>query len=170
MTIVSKLRERDIPLLRSFILDAWQMAGPSAFGWTGATHETINEIASESYLRKFLENPELKVFISKIVSTVVGFCAIRKIKDTSIELAGIIVRQDRLGKGVGTSLFDTAKREAIRTGFKTMLVKTESTNTRAISFYRSKGFVEHEQLTEEVNGTKLNLTVLTLDLSKNVRV
>jgi ribosomal protein S18 acetylase RimI-like enzyme len=47
-----------------------------------------------------------------------------------------------------------------------MLVKTESINKRALSFYRRKGFVEQEQVVEKLNGIEVNLAVLKLDLRK----
>jgi len=62
---VSKLVADDIPRLGLFVLDAWRLAGPSALGWTGATDENIEEIASESFLQRFIGNPNLKAFISK---------------------------------------------------------------------------------------------------------
>jgi ribosomal protein S18 acetylase RimI-like enzyme len=166
MAPVSDLVASDIPQLKSFVLEAWRLAGPSALGWTGANNENIEEIASESFLKGFVGNPYLKVFISKTGENVVGFCAVRKIDDRLVELAGIVVRQDQLGKGIGTDLFEVARKEAVVSGFSTMLVKTESTNYRALSFYRSKGFVEEEQVVEEISGTKANLTVLKLNLRK----
>jgi len=166
MAHVSELSPSDIPRLKSFVLEAWRLAGSAALGWTGATDENIEEIASESFLQGFIGNPNLRVFISKTGEDVVGFCAIRKIDDKLVELAGIIVRQDELGKGFGTDLFETARKEAVVSGFTTMLVKTESTNDRALSFYRGKGFTEEEEVVEEVSGTKVNLTVLKLNLRK----
>ena len=166
MALVSELRVSDIPQLKSFVLEAWRLAGPSALGWTGATDENIEEIASESFLRGFIGTQNLKVFVGKTGENVVGFCAIRKIDDRLLELAGIIVRQDQLGKGVGNDLLEKARKEAVESGFTNMVVKTECTNERALSFYRSKGFVEQEQVVEELNGAKVNLTVLKLNLRK----
>jgi len=166
MALVSELCVNDIPQLKSFILEAWRLARPSALGWTGANEESIEEIASESFLQGFIGNLNLKVFIGKQGEEVVGFCTIRKIDDQILELAGIIVRQDQLGKGIGTDLFERAKKEAVKSGFATMIVKTEVTNERALSFYRSKGFVEQEQVTEEINGAKVALTVLKLCLQE----
>jgi ribosomal protein S18 acetylase RimI-like enzyme len=166
MAPVSELVENDISELKSFVLEAWRLAGSSALGWTGATDENIAEIASDSFLRGFLHNPHLKVFVSKTEGKIVGFCAIRKIDDASLELAGIVVRQDHLGKGIGTDLFQKARKEAVKSGFTTMIVKTESNNERALAFYRSKGFVEQEQVIEEVNGVKVNLTTLKLNLTE----
>jgi ribosomal protein S18 acetylase RimI-like enzyme len=164
MAPVSELVVSDIPQVRSFVLEAWRLAGPDALGWTGANDDNVQEIASESFLHGFIGKPDLRVFISKTRGKVVGFCAVRKINDRSVELAGIIVRQDQLGKGVGTELFERAREEAVKSGFTTMRVKTESTNDRARSFYRSKGFAEEEQIAEEIRGTKVNLAVLKLNL------
>jgi ribosomal protein S18 acetylase RimI-like enzyme len=164
MAPVSELVESDIRQLKSFVLEAWRLAGSSALGWTGATDENIAEIASNGFLRGLVHNPRLKVFVSKIGENIVGFCAIREIDDMSLELAGIVVRQDQVGKGIGTDLFQRARKEAVDSGFTTMVVKTESNNERALAFYRGKGFVEQERVVEEVNGAKVNLTVLRLNL------
>jgi ribosomal protein S18 acetylase RimI-like enzyme len=163
-SLVSALHASDIPLLKSFVLEAWRLAGSTALGWTGATDENITEIASESFLLGLIGNPNLKVFISKIGEEVIGFCAIRKIDSQLLELAGIIVREDQTSKGIGNDLLKMAKKEAEKSGFTTMLVKTESTNKRALSFYRSKGFIEQEQVLEKLNGTEVNLTILKINL------
>jgi ribosomal protein S18 acetylase RimI-like enzyme len=164
MINVSEFSASDIPGLRSFVLEAWKMAGPSALGWIGATDENIGEIASDDFLHGLLDNPNMKVFIGKSERDVGGFCAIRKMDDRTLELAGIIVRQDLIGKGIGNDLFKKAKQEAIRSGYKMMIVKTETTNERALSFYQNRGFVEQEKVLEELSGTKVNLTVLKLSL------
>ena len=88
----------------------------------------------------------------------------RKTDDRTVELAGIIVRQDQIGKRIGTELFEMARKEAVKSRFTIMLVKTEPTNEKALHFYRSKGFVEQEQIVEELSGAKVNLTVLKLSL------
>lgn len=166
MALVSEFDVNDIPQVKSFILEAWRLAGASALGWTGATDENIKEIASEGYLQRLVQNPNLKVFISRIGRDVVGFCAIRKMDIHSVELAGIIVRQDLVGKGIGSGLFEAAKKEAVKSRFNTMIVKTEPKNDRALSFYRGKGFSQEGQVTEKVSGVDTNLTLLRLDLSR----
>jgi ribosomal protein S18 acetylase RimI-like enzyme len=119
-----------------------------------------------SYLQAFVGNPNLKIFVSKTGEKIVGFCAVRKIDDRLLELAGIAVRQDQLGKGIETDLFEMARKEAVVSGFTTMLVKTESANRRALSFYRSKGFVAEKHVIEEISGTRADLTVLKINLRK----
>lgn len=154
MVFVLELQMSDVAKLRSLISEAWQLAGPAALGWTGATDENIKEIASESFLRGLVGNPNLRVFIGKLGEDVAGFCAIRKVDSHIVELAGIVVRQDQQGKGIGSELFMKAKGEAVDQEFTTMLVKTEPANEEALSFYQRKGFVERESVVEEFNGAK----------------
>lgn len=142
------------------------MVGPSALGWTGATDENIKEIASDSFLHELVNNPNVKVFVGKTGDKVIGFCALRKIDGQTIELAGIIVHQDQQGKGIGSNLFKSAKQKAVELGFTTMIVKTESTNQWALSFYKTKKFMEQKQIVEELNNTKTNLSILKLDLRR----
>ena len=101
----------------------------------------------------------MRVFVSRIDEGIVGFCATRRLDTETVELAGMIVRQHCLGKGVGSSLFEEAKKAAVASGFAAMIVKTESANKRALLFYAGKGFVEQGQVVEELNNAKVNLSV-----------
>jgi ribosomal protein S18 acetylase RimI-like enzyme len=164
MASVSELHANDIPQLRKFIMEAWRQAGTAALGWTGATDENIDAIASEDFLRGLVENSDLKIFINKTRKEVSGFCALRKMDAKSVELAGIIVRQDRFGQGIGSALFARAKTEARKSGFNTMVVKTEALNDRALRFYKGKGFTEQNRVVEELKGKKVSLIVLKREL------
>jgi ribosomal protein S18 acetylase RimI-like enzyme len=166
MAPVSKFGSSDISQLKAFILEAWKLVGASALGWTGATNENIREIASEDFLRGTVENPDLTVFIDKAEEEILGFCALRKINTNLVELAGIVVRQDHIGKGIGSTLFEKAKTAAVESGFTEMSVKTESANEGALSFYKEKGFVEQETVTESLNNEKVSLMVMKLELLK----
>lgn len=164
MAQVEELQSSNLRQLKTFILKAWQLAGPSALGWTGATDENIKDIASDCFLQNLVNNTNVKVFVSKTGNKVIGFCVIRKIDCQTVELAGIIIHQEQQGKGVGSKLFETARKKAVDLGFSTMEVKTESMNKRALSFYKARKFVEQEQVVEELNNAKTNLTMLKLDL------
>lgn len=166
MSNVSKFCSSDIPLLKAFILGAWKLVGASALGWTGATNENIREIASKDFLRGMVENPNLMVFVDKAGEEILGFSALRKINTTLVELAGIVVRQDYVGRGIGSALFEKAKAAAVESGFTAMLVKTESANDRALSFYKEKGFIKQKTAIEELNNEKVSLTVMKLELLK----
>ena len=166
MAPVSKFGSSDIPLLEAFILEAWKLVGASALGWTGATNENIREISSKDFLRGMVENPDLTVFVDKAGEEILGFCALRKTKNTLVELAGIVVRQDYIGRGIGSALFEKAKAAAVESGFTAMLVKTESANDRALSFYKEKGFIEQKTVIEKLNNRKVSLTVMKLNLPK----
>jgi ribosomal protein S18 acetylase RimI-like enzyme len=153
-----------IHALRRFILDAWSKAGPEALGWAGATEDTIHEISSEEYLTQLVSNPKLQLFVAEENGEITGF-AINRVQDAStIELAGIIVRNDLLGKGIGSLLISRCIRSARDAGFASMVVKTETSNERAISFYMKQGFVPLRNIVETVNDSKVDLAVLRLVL------
>jgi ribosomal protein S18 acetylase RimI-like enzyme len=146
------------------MLEAWKRAGPRALGWTGATEETIHEISSDKYLKELVSNPKLKLFVSEENGEITGL-AINRVQDSStMELAGIIVREDLLGKGIGSLLLSTCIDSARDAGFANMVVKAETSNDRAISFYTKKGFVRVGNTVETVETSKVDLTTLRLAL------
>jgi ribosomal protein S18 acetylase RimI-like enzyme len=153
-----------IRALGRFMLDAWKRAGPGAFGWTGATEDTIQEISSEKYLKGLVSNPKMKFFLSEENGEITGF-AVNRVQDSyTMELAGIIVREDLLGKGIGSLLISKCIDSARDAGFASMIVKTETSNEYAISFYVKKGFVRIGNVVETVENSKVELAVLRLVL------
>ena len=150
--------------LGRFMLDAWKRAGPGALGWTGATEDTIQEISSEKYLDKCVSNPKMRFFSSEENGEIAGF-AVNRVQDSStMELAGIIVREDLLGKGIGSLLLSECTKFAREAGFVNMVVKTETSNERAINFYMKKGFVRVGDTVETVENSKIEWAVLKLAL------
>ena len=148
-----------------FILEAWRKAGPEALGWIGATEEVIRDLASRNHLKSLLADPNVKMFFAIDNGKGVGFAANRKISNKEVELAGIIVIQDSVGRGYGSALFEKARNWAVDHKYGRMIVKTEQNNDRAISFYKSKGFRETEKVVEEVYGKQVSIVVLELDLT-----
>jgi L-amino acid N-acyltransferase YncA len=149
-----------------FIIEAWREAGPKALGWTGATEEKILDISSEKFLAGLLSSPDTKMFICEDKRRkIVGFALNKKISESDVELAGIIVLQDSLGRGIGTALIKRAIGSAISLHFHRMLVKTEADNKRAISFYKAKGFAEVGKKVESVQGSEVELVHLELQLN-----
>lgn len=155
-----KATKSDVPTLGEFLLEAWREAGPSAWGWTGATKEAMQELASEDHLSRMISNPGITIFLAKGGGGVQGFAANRKINKRAVELAGVIVEESFTGKGVGNALVKTAVRSAVGQGYESMVVKTESFNERAIGFYEAEGFVRTSTEEEEVGGKKVKLAVL----------
>jgi hypothetical protein len=98
MAPVAEFCAGDVPQLKTFILEAWRLAGSSALGWTGAIDENIQEITSENFLQGLIGKPNLRVFVDREGKEVLGFCAIRMVNAESVELAGIFVRQDHFGR------------------------------------------------------------------------
>jgi ribosomal protein S18 acetylase RimI-like enzyme len=81
-----------------------------------------------------------------------------------MELAGIIVRDDLLGKGIGSLLISKCIDSARDAGFASIVVKTEASNQQAISFYVKKGFVPAGNVVETVESSKVDLAMLRLAL------
>jgi ribosomal protein S18 acetylase RimI-like enzyme len=153
-----------IRALGKFVLDAWKRAGPQALGWTGATEDTIHDIASEESLMGLVSDPKLKFFVCEENGEITGFAANRVQDASTIELAGIIVRDDLLGKGIGSLLISRCIESARAAGFSGMVVKTEASNERAISFYVKRGFVRLGNALETVENSKVDLAALRLAL------
>jgi ribosomal protein S18 acetylase RimI-like enzyme len=154
----------DVQKLTDFFLQAWKEAGPGALGFTGATEKTINEIASEEFLKERLSNPAVKMYIVEGNGKILGFAATRNIDENSIELSGIIILESATGKGIGTELLEKVIASASQHGFRKLVVKTEVQNQRAISFYRKNGLVEVGKATEDVEGRPVEVLVLEKSL------
>lgn len=146
------------------MLGGWKTAGPQALGWTGATEDTIHEISSEEYLKGLVSDPKLKFYVSEDNGEITGFAATRVQDGSSMELAGIVVRDDLLGKGIGSLLISKCIDSARDAGFASMTVKTESSNERAISFYEKRGFVRIGNVVETVENSEVDLAMLGLSL------
>ena len=153
-----------IRALGKFVLDAWKRAGPQALGWTGATEDTIHDIASEESLMGLVSDRNLRFFACEENGEITGFAANRVQDVSTIELAGIIVRDDLLGKGIGSLLISKCIDSARDAGFSSMVVKTEASNERAISFYVKRGFVRLGNAVETVENSKVDLAALRLAL------
>ena len=150
----------DIPSMREFILEAWKEAGPSAWGWTGATEASIQELASVDYLRRLVSSPKVKMLLARDGGQVVGFAANRRLDEITVELAGIIVSERFTGLGIGTALLKASLDAASAGGFEEMTVKTETFNERAIGFYVANGFKRIGVSSEELEGKRVDLAVL----------
>lgn len=157
---VVEARHRDIAGIRTFILDAWMIAGPSAWGWTGASEENVKALASVGHLEALITNPGVKIYLAREDRKIVGFAVTRELDRDAVELAGIIVDEYHTGKGVGTALAQRAIASAFELRYMEIIVKTEAFNKRAIGFYERNGFARDGASTEEVDGKKIELVVL----------
>ena len=158
-------RPEDAGRLGAFLLTAFDEAGTGALGWTGATPETIRSMAEPRFLQGLLARPGARLFLAEQDGAVVGFAALRELGTWEVELAGVIVRESRTGAGVGTALVDAVIESARAAGMRRVTVKTEAANERARAFYRYCGFLEEAQLTEDVEGTPVDLVLLRLALT-----
>lgn len=157
---------KDIIKLKAFFWEAWRQAGPNALGFTGATESIVEEIASTDHLKSLIEGKDTKTFICYSDDNIVGFCTNRRIDDQTVELAGLIVLQELIGRGIGSMLLEKAKSGAISDNFCSMIVKTEAYNKRAILFYTKKGFKKIDEREEDVLGTKVKIVELVINLKE----
>jgi ribosomal protein S18 acetylase RimI-like enzyme len=158
--LVRKATADDVHKLGVFIIEAWQETGPGALGFAGATDDVIHELASEQTLRTLLANPAIQIFVADDTGEIVGFSSLKRIDSDTVELSGIVVLQNLVGRGLGTELFETASAFAVMEGYLKMMVKTEVINDRAVAFYKKLGFVEAKETEEDVEGTVIRLMVL----------
>jgi ribosomal protein S18 acetylase RimI-like enzyme len=150
----------DVPKLQVFFHQAWEEYGSGALGFTGATEETINEIASEKFLKERLSNPNIGMYIVKEGERVLGFAATRSIDQDALELTGIIVLEDASGKGIGAQLVKEVVSSARKASFRRIVVKTEVLNKRAISFYKKMGLSEIGEAQERVEDIEIDVMIL----------
>ncbi len=162
--IVKEARQKDVERLIEFLHEAWKEAGPGAHGWTGATDETVQHLASHGFLSDLLKRDDTRVLIALQNERVVGFSSNRRISDELVELSGIIVLESMTGVGVGSRLLNHSLEAARDDGYGSMMVKTESINERAISFYLRHGFTREATMEEDVEGSRVELVKLVLQL------
>ncbi len=153
--------EGDIDAIATFLHELWRESGPHAPGLTGATPQLIAEISAPDAIRARLGGPERRIFIAYEGSSIIGFAATRTVDADRTELAGIMVLQSRLGRGVGTPLVDAAVAAARAQGSTRMTVSTEVGNDRAIGFYEARGFSVDGSTTHTVEGTRVAVTNLS---------
>src|SRR5271157_751691 len=139
---VRSARRADAAALAAFFMQAWKEAGPGALGFTGATDESIKEIASEEFLAQRLMSPRVRIVVAEREKRIQGFASIRALNQGEVELTGIVVLQSTSGMGLGTKLLRRACDLAVKLGFRKVIVMTEVFNKKAIGFYKKNGFTE----------------------------
>jgi ribosomal protein S18 acetylase RimI-like enzyme len=123
----------------------------------GVDENAIPHLTAPDVLMERITGLGRWMFLAWDDERVVGFAALRSIDETSVELAGIIVLGDMLGRGIGTLLLVAAVEAATASGFQRVVVRTEATNERALVFYRHHGFGDDRSVVENVGGTRVAL-------------
>ena len=147
--------ESHIPAIAVFFREAWNMIGPDAPGWAGADPDVIEHLTRPDKLKERIGGPERRMFLAVADQRIVAFAATRWSGEGTAELAGIIVLQEMVGQGIGTPLLQVAIERLRADGASSVFVRTEVDNERALGFYRSRGFSDERNLTEDVEGTEV---------------
>lgn len=144
--------------------EAWRRSGPDAPGFTGATEEVIAELATQEAFRARIGGPDRRMFLAWENDRVVGFAATRRVDVGTVELAGVIVLPSLAGRGIGTALLDAAVARVGRDGYRSMTVRTETTNRPARAFYERRGFRALRTAVEQVG----DLPVAVWELARSL--
>lgn len=163
-TTVREAEDGDVAAFAQFFTTAWRQAGPDALGFTGATDEVIAELTTPDAVRERIGGPERRMFLAWHRERVVGFSATRRIDDATVELAGIIVLPSFAGMGIGTTLVEAALQRAREDRYRSMIVRTETSNHPARAFYERRGFAVTATDVEKVG----DLVVEVWELSRPV--
>lgn len=148
----------------AFIAEAWEDARPGALGFSGATDAVIAQISRPEAMRQRIDPPAQRIFIATTGGAIVGFAATRHEGGAAVELAGIVVDAAHAGRGIGGAILDLAVRTARADHRTYMLVRTETSNTRALGFYERKQFSRTRQLVEDVEGEDVEVWELVREL------
>lgn len=159
--VITEATDDDAAGFAQFFDSAWREAGPGAAGFTGATDEVIAELTTPEAFRKRIAGPDRHMFLARDVDRVVGFSSTRRVSEDLVELSGIIVLRSHGGLGIGRALIDSATAAAKKDGYRTMVVKTETTNARAQALYESSGFEVEGTETELEDGVPIGLLRLS---------
>ncbi|MEE9237466.1 MAG: GNAT family N-acetyltransferase [Thermoplasmata archaeon] len=162
--VILEASEANVEAIASFFWNAWREAGPDALGWIGASEEVLKEISAGNHIAKRVGSADRRMFLAKEGERVVGLAANRRIDDETLELAGIIVLQSLLGRGIGSRLLNVAVDAARHDGYTRLDVMTEADNERAIAFYKEKGFALSETTEEKVESVRVRVLRLIRDL------
>ncbi len=156
--------ESHIPAIAAFFREAWTMTGPDAPGWAGADDDVIEYLTRADTLRERIGGPQRRMFLAVADQRVVAFAATRWSGEGPAEVAGIVVLQEMVGRGIGTPLLQMAIERLRADGAASVFVRTEVDNERALGFYRARGFGDERTLTEVVEGTEVRVTELRMPI------
>jgi ribosomal protein S18 acetylase RimI-like enzyme len=161
---VAEATADDAGAFAAFFWEAWQQAGPAAPGFAGATDEVIRELTTQSAIVERLGGPDRRMFLAWVGQRVVGFSATTRIDNDNVELAGIIVLQSTIGRGIGTALVAETVASCRAAGYHRMIVKTETDNKQALGFYEGLGFTPLRTTEEDAGGVTVDVWELERSL------
>lgn len=155
---------KDAGELGTFLREEWAKAGPGAPGFAGVTESLIGEVSSKAFLRSRIKDPKNRIFLAFEGDKILGFCSTRSSDSRISELSGIMVAEAERGKGVGRELLRRVRDELLLVGCDRVIVKTETSNARALRFYQSLGFRRVGEERETVDKTQVEIVIMETQL------
>lgn len=133
--------ERDLEAVRALLVETWHATYDGIYGHDGvrAISERWHSIV---WLRQLLRRPRSEFVVADTGAELVGmaYAAIPEGDPDAVEVEELDVRPGRQGTGVGSLLL--GELEASFPESRLMRLEVEARNSRALNFYRGKGFTE----------------------------
>ncbi len=139
---IRDLKREDIPYIVDIQINGWKAAYKGII-----EDEYLNSMNREERIRK-RENDykEFNYIVAELNSEIVGFCKYidnnthtPNIEDIDCEIIALYVRPDMKYKGIGTTLFNYAKKEFISKNKKKMIIWCLKDNEPSKLFYKKMG-------------------------------
>lgn len=123
--------------------------------------EVVEDWYSPEDLRDQVKDPIF--FIAESEGVPVGFIHASTDEEPA-HLHRLYLRPEEQGKGIGTELYQRAKKELVDRDFDLIELEVLSENEKANGFYRDKGFEEQEEEEIELKGENTSQKVLLKEL------
>lgn len=160
---------KDIPEIAKLHIDSW--------------NKTYNGIIAKDHLDNMKRNIDKriermknefnirKMIVATIDDEIVAFSEytltnqFSKDLDIDCELCGLYVKNQYVGIGIGTKMFNYVVNEFIKKGNSKMGLWCVKENTNAINFYKSKGGIQVAEKNFELAGKEYNEIAFVYDLT-----
>jgi N-acetylglutamate synthase-like GNAT family acetyltransferase len=110
------------------------------------TLNSISDKAKRKYLKEFIEK---EIFlVADDNGDIVGFMGGEKMLFSFLWIDVIVVRKDLRGKGIGSKLFSSMKKEAKKEGVKHVYLIAPQWKPKTIAFYEKQGMKKGRNFVE----------------------
>jgi N-acetylglutamate synthase-like GNAT family acetyltransferase len=140
------------------LLSALAMRSKAYWGYSSAFMQACREELTWS--PEQLAAPQVDFVVAETEAGVVGFYALEHLSGEEFELAALFVEPSCIGQGVGRTLIEHAKAQAVNRGGRVLLIQGDP---HAERFYRAAGAeIVGEQPSQSIPGRFLPVFVITL--------
>lgn len=96
---------------------------------------------SRRSFRRLIAGPSANVLVAEVGRRVVGYCVtLFRAKSPVARLYSVATAPGLSGQGIGRALIETAERQAVKRGRRSLRLEVREDNRRAIAIYEQTGF------------------------------